>query len=94
MFLKRFLKPKSYNTYWTYGPGSIYQVDLFSLSGLLQYIGIQIEKKGVKKPKGPWVLSCIDMYSRYLETQYIGSSSTVNKIQGSQKSSLRWESQL
>jgi hypothetical protein len=45
MFLKRFLKPKSYNTYWTYGPGNIYQVDLFSLSGLLKYIDLSVIKK-------------------------------------------------
>jgi hypothetical protein len=80
MFLKRFLKPKSFNTYWTYGPGCIYQIDLFSLSGLLRHRGFEVEEEGVKKPKGPWVLSCIDMSSRYLETQYVGWSNRIEYV--------------
>jgi hypothetical protein len=80
MFLKRFLKPKFYNNYWTYGPGNIYQIDLFSLSGLMSHIGFEIGKKGTKGPNGPWVLACIDMYSRYLETQYVGDSRAMQII--------------
>jgi hypothetical protein len=80
MFLKKFTKPKSYNTYWTPGPGNIYQIDLFSLSGLLRHIGFTVEGTTIKKAKGPWVLSCIDMYSRYLETRYIGLTTKMEKI--------------
>jgi hypothetical protein len=80
MFLKRFLKPKSYNTYWTPGPGNIYQVDFFSISGLMRHIGFEVVGKTIKKPKGPWVLSCIDMYSRYLETRYIGLSNKMEYV--------------
>jgi hypothetical protein len=74
MFLKRFLKPKVYNSYRTRAPGNIYHIDLFSLSGLLGYIGFEMEEETIHKPKGPWVLSCIDMHSRYLEAQYVGPS--------------------
>jgi hypothetical protein len=80
MFLRRFLKPKVYNSYWTHGPGNIYQVDLFSLSGLLRYVDFVIDDEGVRKPKGPWVLSCIDMYSRYVEVQYVGWSNKMEYI--------------
>jgi hypothetical protein len=80
MFLKRFLKPKSYNSYWTHGPGNIYQIDLFSLSGLLIHIAFGVEEEVVKKPKGLWVLSCIDMYSRYVETQYVGLSNRMEYV--------------
>jgi hypothetical protein len=65
MFLKNFKKPKEYNSYWTYGPGNIFQVDLFSISGILKYVGFE-KIKGVKRAKGPWILICIDMYSRYV----------------------------
>jgi hypothetical protein len=80
MFLKRFLKPKSYNTYWTPGPGNIYQIDLFSLSGFLAHIGYEVEGETIYKPKDPWVLACIDMYSRYLEIMYIGLTQKLEHI--------------
>jgi hypothetical protein len=79
MFLKRFLKPKSYNTYWAPGPGTIYQIDLFSLSGLLTLVGRK-EEETIYGHKGPWVLACIDMHSRYLETQYVGYSSKMTLV--------------
>ncbi|MCS7318182.1 MAG: DDE-type integrase/transposase/recombinase [Candidatus Dojkabacteria bacterium] len=78
MFLKEFRKPRKFNIYWTSGPGNIYQIDLFSLSRIFKYMGF--EKKVVKAAKGPWVLNCIDMYSRYLELEYIGESATMENV--------------
>ncbi|MCS7317961.1 MAG: hypothetical protein NZZ41_06630 [Candidatus Dojkabacteria bacterium] len=72
LFLKEFRKPRKFNSYLTSGPWNIYQVDLFSLSRIMKYMGF--EKKDVEASKGPWVLNCIDMYSRYLELEYVGES--------------------
>lgn len=66
-------------SYWTYGPGNIFQIDLFSISGILKYVGFE-KIKGVKRAKSPWILICIDMYSRYVETQYVGLSSKMPDI--------------
>jgi hypothetical protein len=44
---------------------------MFSISGVLNYIGYP-KPKGVARAKGPWVLACIDVYSRYAEAQYVG----------------------
>jgi hypothetical protein len=46
----------------------------------MRHIGFQVEGETIKKPKGPWVLSCIDMYSRYLETQYVGLSTKMQEV--------------
>jgi hypothetical protein len=46
----------------------------------MRYIGFEIEEVVVRKPKGPWVLSCIDMYSRYRETQYVGWSNKIEYV--------------
>jgi hypothetical protein len=46
----------------------------------MRHIGFQLERETIKKPKGPWVLSCNDMYSRYLETQYVGPSNRIEYI--------------
>jgi hypothetical protein len=79
MYLKEFHKPKVYNSYWTHGPGCIYQIDMFSISGLLKHIGYWVPK-GVKRSKGPWVLTCIDMYSRYTEAQYVGLTTKMSNV--------------
>jgi len=36
--------------------------------------------KEIRKPKGPWVLVTIDLYSRYIDLQYIGNSVTIENI--------------
>jgi hypothetical protein len=46
MFLKEFRKPREYNSYWTDGPGCIYQTDLFSIGGILNMLLFEnLEKK-------------------------------------------------
>jgi hypothetical protein len=47
---------------------------MFSISGVLNYIGYP-KPKGVAEGKSPWVLECIDIYSRYTEAQYVGVTS-------------------
>jgi hypothetical protein len=79
MLLKEFLKPRRYNPYYTFDAGLIYQIDLMSLSEIWRLLGFEKER-GVKAAKGPWVLVCIDMYSKYMEAEYVGYSSAMDYI--------------
>jgi hypothetical protein len=69
MFLKEFRRPREFNSYWTHGPGCIYQTDLFSIGGILKYAAVQPSeaRRTIYFDKGPWVSACIDMYSRYAD---------------------------
>jgi hypothetical protein len=79
MFLKTFRKPTEYNSYYTYNVRDVYQIDLMSLSRIYYFFGYETPK-GIKKPKGPWILVTIDLYSRYIDLQYIGNSATIENI--------------
>jgi hypothetical protein len=79
MFLKTFRKPTEYNSYYTYNVRDVYQIDLMSLSRIYYFFGYETPK-GIKKPKGPWILVTIDLYSRYIDLQYIGDSATIENI--------------
>jgi hypothetical protein len=50
-----------------------------SLSRIYYFFGYETPK-GIKKPKGPWILVTIDLYSRYIDLQYIGDSATIENI--------------
>jgi hypothetical protein len=55
------------------------QIDLMSLSRIYYFFGYETPK-GIKKPKGPWILVTIDLYSRYIDLEYIGNSATIENI--------------
>jgi len=79
MFLKTFRKPSEYNSYYTENVRDVYQLDLMSLSRIYYFFGYET-LKGIKKPKGQWVLVTIDLYSRYIVLQYIGNTATIENI--------------
>jgi hypothetical protein len=76
--LLRFKNPEIYSTYNSLDVGT-YQVDLMSLSKIYSYFGYETNK-GIRKPKGPWVIVCIDIYSRFIQMQYIGFNTTMRNI--------------
>jgi hypothetical protein len=51
----------------------MFQIDLMSLSRIYYFFGYETLKE-IRKPKGPWVLVTIDLYSRYIDLQYIGNT--------------------
>jgi hypothetical protein len=57
----------------------MFQIDLMSLSRLYYFFGYETPKR-IRKPKGPWVLVTIDLYSRYIDLQYIGNTATIENI--------------
>jgi hypothetical protein len=70
MFLKNFRKPRKYNSYWTFGPQNIYQIDTFSIFKLLRFADYEIPK-GLRGKRGPYILVVIDLYSRYVDAEFL-----------------------
>jgi hypothetical protein len=65
----------------------MFQIDLMSLSRIYYFFGYETLKE-IRKPKGPWVLVTIDLYSRYIDLQYIGNTATIENIINHLKKSI------